>query len=423
MRAWLVALIVAAVLFADRLALPRPRPDVLRLAHTFTARSERAILDDAIAEFERRHPGVKVEQLVSNSEVYSTVGWRLQFQRRLQPDVAFAWDGHKVDTAVARGWALDLRPHLDPAFTRAFAPAALEDRSGGVYLLPHSVDVCNLVWFNRDVFDGLGLGPPRTHEEWLRTCEALAAAGHLPLVQGNRDLWPMGNLAAELLAQALEPDDVTRLYRPAVAVEPADLAGLGPLLRLRDQGAFHRAGVVEAGGLGGLSDTDAKVLFLGGKAAQHVVGSWFLADVDDAAAKGELDFEVDLFPVPTGGRDVTAAVKTGFLVNPASANVPAAVALAQHLLSRDVQARFAALGALSLRRDAPEFTHDPRARRLLARLATTGALVPPPDTGHAPDQAALAYRVVGRLLTQGHDLDAAAEAWTRGKRELARKGR
>lgn len=421
MRAWLVVTIVAAVLFADRLALPRPRPDVLRLTHTFTARSERAILDEAIADFERRHPGVKVEQLVSNSEVYSTVGWRLQFQRRLQPDVAFAWDGHKVDTAVARGWALDLRPHLDPAFAEAFAPTALEHRSGGVYLLPHSADVCNLVWFNRDVFDRLGLAPPKTHAEWLTVCATLADAGHLPLVQGNRDLWPMGNLAAELLAQA--PVDVERLYRPGAPVVPGDLAGLGPLLRLRDLGAFHHAGVVEAGGLGGLSDTDAKVLFLGGKAAQHVVGSWFLADVDDAASKGELDFEVDLFPVPTDGRDVTAAVKTGFLVNPASANVPAAVALAQHLLSREVQARFAALGALSLRRDAVEFTHDPRARRLLERLATTVALVPPPDTGHAPEQAALAYRVVGRLLTQGHDLEAAAAAWTRGKRELARKGR
>jgi len=78
----------AALLFGgDRLALTRPRPNSLRFAHTFTTESERAILDAAVAEFEQAHPGLRIEQLISNSETYNTVGWRLQFQRRLRSEI------------------------------------------------------------------------------------------------------------------------------------------------------------------------------------------------------------------------------------------------------------------------------------------------------------------------------------------------
>ena len=53
------------------------------------------------------------------------IGWRTQLQRSRPPDIYFQWDGFKVDMAAARGWALDLRPHLSPEFRDAFVPAAL----------------------------------------------------------------------------------------------------------------------------------------------------------------------------------------------------------------------------------------------------------------------------------------------------------
>src|SRR5258708_19193548 len=80
---------VAFVLTGNRLALPQSSPNRLRFAHTFTTESEQAILARAIAEFAVSHPGVAVDQIVSNSEIYNTVGWRLEFQGRSQPDIYF----------------------------------------------------------------------------------------------------------------------------------------------------------------------------------------------------------------------------------------------------------------------------------------------------------------------------------------------
>jgi len=51
---------MAFVLTGHRLALTQPGPNRLKFAHTFTTESERAILDAAVAEFERGHPGVKI---------------------------------------------------------------------------------------------------------------------------------------------------------------------------------------------------------------------------------------------------------------------------------------------------------------------------------------------------------------------------
>ncbi len=142
---WWAALAAGLTLAGHRLALTRPDPNRLRLAHTFTTESERAIVDAAIAEFERSHPGVAIQQIVSNSEVYNTVGWRLQFQGRNQPDIYFHWQGFKVESCIERGWALDMTPFLSPGFVDEFIPAAIRRQAGGLYFLPQSVDISNLI--------------------------------------------------------------------------------------------------------------------------------------------------------------------------------------------------------------------------------------------------------------------------------------
>ena len=116
------------------------------------------------------------------------------------------------------------------------------------------------------------------------------------------------------------------------------------------------------------------------------------------------------------------AVSTGFLVNPRTRNPKAAVEFLELLLSKKYQSEFAKLGNLSVRRDAAEFTNDPLATRMLGMLASTSALVPPPDTGYRPEQAAVFYEMCGKILTGHLDLKQAAIYWTTEKEHLTRKG-
>ena len=421
---WPVLFLVALALTGNRLALTGPDPNRLRFAHTFTTESERSILEACIAEFEGSHPGVKIEQIVSNSEVYNTVGWRLQFQGRNPPDIYFHWQGYKVARCIENGWAMDLAPWLSPGFEEQFVASAIRRQSGGIYFLPQSVDISNLVWYDRDRFARLNLREPLSLEEWIRECVTIRQAGLLPLAQGNRDLWPMGNLASEFLGQTLGAEALDRLFEPGRVIATADLRGFHAFTALLQNHALDFPGVLNEGAVGSLNDIDAKVLFLGGKSAQHILGSWFLADVQDARNKGELPFRVGVFPVPAavGEIDAMTAVSTGYLVNPRTKNPRATAEFLELLLSRKYQSEFAKLGNLSVRRDGPEFTSDPLAKRMLEILAATPVLVPPPDTGYRPEQAAAFYEVCGKILSGRLDPDQAAAAWTREKQNLARKG-
>jgi raffinose/stachyose/melibiose transport system substrate-binding protein len=426
LKYWLAvgAAALAVILTGDRLRLSSSNPNVLRFAHTFTTESERAIIDAAIAEFEKANPPLRVEQIVLNSEVYQTIGWRLQFQGRQQPDVYFLWQGYKVDYVIENAWALEVSRYVSAGFLDQFVPAAIRRLNNGIYLLPQSADISNLVWYNRELFAKHNLGEPRTLEEWLRLCAALRQAGLLPLVQGNRDLWPMGNFGAELLGQSIGADRLRRLFTPGDAIMSVDLRGLKTFEWLEQNGGFDLPPLMERGAIGGFGDIDAKVFFLSGKAAQHIVGSWFLADIQDARQKNELKFTPGFFPVPAGAGETNAmtSVTTGYVVNPATKNPKATFAFVELLLSRKYQSQFAALGNLSARRDAVEFTTDPLARRMLEVMATTDVMVPPPDTGYSADQANVFYELCAKLLTGKLTVHQAADTWTREKQNLAKKG-
>jgi raffinose/stachyose/melibiose transport system substrate-binding protein len=426
LKTWsLIGFVVFAfVTTGSRLALSRPSPNRLRFAHTFTTESERRILDGAIAEFSASHPGVAIEQIVSNSETYNTVGWRLQFQGRNQPDIFFHWQGFKVESCIENGWAMDLTPFLSPGFVDEFVPSAIRLQNGGIYFLPHSVDISNLVWYNRDLFARLNLREPISLEEWRQQCLTIRRAGVLPLAQGNRDLWPMGNFGAEILGQTLGAAAANRLFQPRAPIRADDLRGLGAFIFLLENHSFDLPGVLDPGAIGSLTDIDAKVMFLNGKSAQHILGSWFLADIEDARQNNELKFPIGVFPVPAaaGETDAMTAVSTGFLVNPRTRNPRAAVEFLELLLSGKYQAEFARLGNLSVRRDAPAFTNDPLAKHMLAILAATPVLVPPPDTGYRPEQASAFYEMIGKFLTGKLDPNQAAAYWTHEKEHLARKG-
>ena len=127
-------------------------------------------------------------------------------------------------------------------------------------------------------------------------------------------------------------------------------------------------------------------------------------------------------PAARGETDALTSVTTGYLVNPSTKNPQAAVDFLELLLSRKYQIEFANLGNLSARRDAAEFTINPLARRMLDILAAAPVMVPPPDTGYRPEQAAIFYELCGKLLTGKLDLEQAAASWSEEKASLARKG-
>ena len=376
-------------------------PNELLFAHTYTTGAEQKIIEGAVADFEKSHPGVRIRQIVQNSDTYQTVGWRILFNGERRPDVFFYWDGYRMEQAIAQGQILNLKPYLEAGFTEQFVPSFLHQRAdGAIYYLPTSVDLSCLVFYNRTLFQELGLTEPATLEQWIEITRALSQAGKLPMIQGNRDLWPLGNFAAQLAAQDFGPER----FRSAVLKQDAQssaFAPFGSLHQLLEAHAMDGAGGIKREAVAGLGDLDASVLFLNGKAAQHVLGSWFLAGIKDSQEKKELKFEVGVFPIPppANGHPASVVVSTGFLASRSTRQPALAAAFIQHLLSRKYQQQFAAIGAISARSDAMSFVDDPLAVRLYQLLAAVKTVVPPPDIGFPSELAFAFYRSAARVIS------------------------
>ncbi len=415
--------LVLCFLLRDRLSLGSASPNRLRFVHSFTTASEREIVDSVVAEFQTAHPGYEIDQIVFNSETYQTIGWRLQFQGERQSDIFFTWQGFKTKQAIDAGWAMDLTPFLSPGTVDQFVPATVGRRDDRIYLLPQSVDLSNLIWYNRDWFASNHLAEPTSRADWLRLCQNIRSHGGLALVQGNRDFWPMGNLGAELVGKAIGLDRLDQFFWGRTPATAETLQGLQLFVDLAKSGSLDLPGILAPGSIGALNDLDAKVLFIAGQAAQHPIGSWFTADLKDASTRGELRFTPGVFTVPAnlGEKPARTAVITGYQVNSRTRHPKLAVEFLELLLSRKYQARFAELGNLSARRDALEFTTDPIPRQLLGFLAQPAAMIPPPDTGYPPERAAIFYELCSRLLLGRLDLASAADQWNQQQLQLARK--
>ena len=57
-----------------------------------------------------------------------------------------------------------------------------------------------VIYYNRDLFDKLGLKEPETYDEFLNICETLKSNNVIPIAFGNRDKWPATNTLSYLIS-------------------------------------------------------------------------------------------------------------------------------------------------------------------------------------------------------------------------------
>ena len=146
------------------------------------------------------------------------------------------------------------------------------------------------VFYNRDMFAEHGWTVPQTYAEFIALCEAIEAAGILPVTMGIRDGWPqimLANMLAgtELLAHT--PDWGARRNRGEVQFDNPDLIRAFT----RYQEIVQRFGGPH---VAALSYTEMLEQFFNGTAAMLPMGSWVNADI---YALGDA-FNAGWFPMP-----------------------------------------------------------------------------------------------------------------------------
>jgi raffinose/stachyose/melibiose transport system substrate-binding protein len=401
----------AAAPSAASTAAPSPtsnEPFTIRVTMGSTGEAVDGIFTELKAAYEAKYPGRTVEIIIQEDDVYETIGLNNLLTSRNAPDVYFEWPGARLATKVTDGYGADLSAAVaDPRFTSRLDPAAYAGMviDGKTFMVPWTGDVTNVFWYNKAIFSEHSWTPPTTWDEFMALCAASKAAGITPIIDGNKDLWPIGSIASHLAERTMGND----AYRAAVLGDqpmnsPEMVAAFGKLQELAQNGYINES-------VNALPDDQATAQFLAGKSAMIGIGSWLVSDQVTQAPTLQLGF----FNMPTfpgaGDPKSVLGVSTGFAVNAHSPHIDAAIDFLAMVVAPEASKRFAEEGLTPMTIDPFSGVQaDPNTVALATLLSTAPVKVTPGDNldvQRAAEFYGAAAAVIGGLKTPQQALDEA----------------
>ncbi len=399
------ALAVASLMLSA--CAPAADDKVIRVAMGSPGEAQIRVWDDVAAQFEEANPGYTVEMNYQDDDQYQTIGLPNLLAGRNAPDIYFEWVGSRLETRNADGFAADLTEYVkDGPLTGLIADDAYASATidGKIVLVPHIADTTNVLWFNEDIFAEQGLTPPGTWEELLEVCDALDAAGIIPIASGNKDLWAAGNWLGHVVSRVVGEDVYDSALKGETSFDtPEWIEAFGYVEQLTEHHCVNDSA-------NAIDDNEGAQLFFQGKAAMHAIGSWLVSWAIDEAPDLNFDF-VNIPSMPGAGDQASViGVVTGYVVNAKSTKIEKAAEFLALLNSKENVDAFIEAEAIPIALSASENTTiDARTLRLNDMLANAGAVINPPDTGYDLKVAEAFYAALAAVLGgQSSPEDAAA---------------
>ncbi len=227
-----------------------------------------------LAEYSKTHPNVIIEFKPTNPPDYNAT-LRLQLTSGTGPDLMYARSYATGLQLFNDGFFADVSsiPGLKENFTEgARSPWMTAD--GKSFAIPF-VAVSHGVYYNKDIFNKLGISIPETWEDFLKVCDKIKAAGITPVANSLGDEWDI----AEVVFMSIAPNFIGgregRLAYESGKRPWNDANMVATFQAMKDLVPYLPAGF-EA-----LTYNDSNALFATGKAAMYFDGSWTLGTFKD----------------------------------------------------------------------------------------------------------------------------------------------
>lgn len=383
-------------------------PFTIRVAMGSTGESVDSVFTKLKVAYEKKYPGRTVEIVIQENDTYETIGLTNLLTSRNAPDVYFERPGTRLATKVEDGYAADITDAVNgPEFAGRFDAEAYNGMQidGKTYMVPWSGDVTNVFWYNKAIFTANGITPPATWDEFLALCAKLKAAGVQPLVDGNKDKWPIGSIASHLAERSIGNDAyVATIKGDEPMNSPGMVAAFDNLKTLADDGYINKS-------VNALPDDQATTQFLLGKAAMIGIGSWLVSDQVTQAP----NLQIGYFNLPelpgSGDQKSVLGVSTGFVVNANSEHISAGTDWLALMSAPEASKLFAEAGLTPMTVDPFNGVKaDPNTVSLATLLSSAPTLVTPADNidvKRADEFYGAAAAVIGGLKSPQEALDAA----------------
>jgi raffinose/stachyose/melibiose transport system substrate-binding protein len=306
-----------------------------------------AIWKGAAQEYEKAHPGVKIQfDYLENEAFKAKLPTLLQSKDR--PSMFHSWGGGVMYEQINAGVCQDITSAIsEGGFKDTFYPAGIQNFTyqGKTYGLPNDVGPI-VFWYNKELCEKAGVDPTKIKywDDLIDAVKKFQAAGITPIVAGGKDKWPLHFYPAMLMMRILGkegmqaayegknggfagPDVVKafQLYKDLTALKPFQKSYLANTYP-ESAGTFHD-----------------------GKTALHLMGTWDVLEgrADAADQKGLPDEKLGwfLFPEVKGGKghanDIFASVDGWLVAKDAPKD---AVDFMKVWLGKDVQYKLAEEG-------------------------------------------------------------------------------
>jgi raffinose/stachyose/melibiose transport system substrate-binding protein len=287
-----------------------------------------AQINNIIAEFNKVYPNIKVSFDPTNPPDYNAT-LRTQLEGGTGPDLYYLRSFATSRQLFEEGFIEPLTglPGLKENFSEAsLGPWSAAD--GTPYGVPF-IAVSHGIYYNKDLFQELGIDIPMTWQELLAAAQTIKDAGYIPFANASGDEWTI----AEIVFMNIAPTFIGGYEGRQAYLEGErcfnDEAMVNAFQAVADLGPFVPDGQQA------LTYYDSQQLFLMGQAAMWFGGSWDIPFFESE----EPDFEWGVFGVPAPeGQDqryVTFHLDAGMGINAASPNKEAAKTFLQWMTTPD----------------------------------------------------------------------------------------
>jgi raffinose/stachyose/melibiose transport system substrate-binding protein len=239
------------------------------------------------------------------------------------PDV-FGYDtGPGFAGVLAKaGLLYDLTDHVKSANWGIYDWAKQSVTFGGkFYGIPDQIEQVG-IYYNKDMFQQMGLQPPTTMAALETAAKKVKAAGKIPFAAGDKEGWEGGHLLSMALASQAGATDMASLIAGKSSWDSASVKSA-----LATWAGFQKAGYLPPSP-NGITYDNSNALFYSGKAAMNPTGTWLVQTLKDA-----VKFNVGFvsFPAPTGAAVATTGLGAGTFMSSSTKNATAALKLMDFL--------------------------------------------------------------------------------------------
>ncbi|WP_172327875.1 ABC transporter substrate-binding protein [Mangrovicoccus sp. HB161399] len=281
---------------------------------------------DLAAQYEEMHPDVSIELIQEDDDSIKGKTSTLVASNSI-PDIFFSWTGTWGGNFVRGNRAADLTAVIGPDtdWGRTFAPAAVDAfvYNGRNYGIPLYLDA-KFMGYSKPIFDAAGVGVPATFGELLSACDAIKAAGYLPVSFGNKEPWAGLHYLGQLLAYNVPRDVLEADFDPATATydDPGYAAALEQFAAFEDRCTIGPDvnGVSYQTAIQQLSDGKSAMYY------QEIIEFDSAARPDTALTADQFGFFALPAPADAAGDPMALeGAPEGYMISSASDNIPLAI--------------------------------------------------------------------------------------------------